>query len=269
MRLKVRGAPMKETIIICDAKPKLNDPICIAGLPGIGNIGRIAVGYMVTQLKVKKFADLYSPYFFPFIMINNDAVHVLRNEFYYYKNPNGRDIIFLIGDTQSYDPKGHYEVCGKIIEFLKEIDCKEVITIGGFGTGKVSDEKRRIYGVLTDNSMMKDYKKYDIKFDIGKDIGIHTVIGAAGLLPGIGMTQGMKGLILLGETTGFPIITDPTAAEAALMVLQKIIGIKIDLSKLDEKVKAMHEFINKLEDLQKQATEIQKGKKPEDLKYIG
>ena len=70
---------MFETHIISDKKPKLKNPICIVGLPGIGNIGRIAVGYMVTQLKVKKFADLYSPYFFPFVMIHDDSVHVLRN----------------------------------------------------------------------------------------------------------------------------------------------------------------------------------------------
>jgi len=46
--------------------------------------------------------------------------------------------------------------------------------------------------------------------------------------------------------------------------------IKIDLTKLDEKVKAMHEFIKKLEDIQKQAIDqMQKEKKPEELKYIG
>jgi hypothetical protein len=80
----------------------------------------------------------------------------------------------------------------------------------------------------------------------------------------------MKGLVLLGETTGFPIMTDPTAAEAILNVLQKILKLKVDLSKLDERVKAMHEFIKKLEDIQKQAMDqMQKEKKPEDLKYIG
>ena len=40
--------------------------------------------------------------------------------------------------------------------------------------------------------------------------------------------------------------------------------------KLEEKVKAMHDFIKKLEEIQKQAVEqMQRGKKPEELKYIG
>ena len=257
---------MIETKIYMEKKPKLKNPICIVGLPGIGNIGRIAIGYMVHMLKAKKFAELYSPYFFPFVMIHNNMIHTLRNEFYFFKGKD-TDVILLIGDCQTYDPKGHYEVVGTILEFLKGLNCKLIITVGGFGTGKVS-EKLNVYGSVTDQEMIKDYKNYGINFDIGGQIG--TIVGASGLLVGLSKLYGMKGLVLLGETTGFPIMTDPTAAEAILNVLQKILKMKIDLSKLDERVKAMHEFIKKLEDIQKQAIDqMQKEKKPEELKYIG
>jgi len=257
---------MLETKIIADSKPKLKNPICKVGLPGIGNIGRIAVGYMVHELKAKKFAELYSPYFFPFIMINNNMIHTLRNEFYYVKGSK-QDLILLIGDCQTYDPKGHYEVAGKILEFLKSVGCKQIITVGGFGTGQVS-EKPTVYGSVTENDMVEKYKKLGINFDISGQIG--TIVGASGLLVGLSKLYGIKGLVLLGETTGFPIITDPTAAEAVLDILKKILKIKIDLSKLDEKVKAMHDFIKKLESIQKQAMEqLGKEKKPEELKYIG
>lgn len=258
---------MLETKIIERAKVKLKNPLCIVGLPGIGNIGRIAIGYLVHELKAKKFADLYSPYFFPFVMIHNDMVHTLRNEFYYYKNPKGRDLILLIGDCQTYDPKGHYEIVGKILEFLKKLGCKEIITVGGFGTGKVS-EKPKVFGVVTDSKTVSQYRRFGVNFKISGKIG--TIVGASGLLVGLGEIYGMKGTVLLGETTGFPIITDPTAAEAVLEILQKILKIKVDLSRLEEKVKAMHDFLKKLEEIQKEATkQIQKGKKPEELRYIG
>ncbi|MBU3896857.1 MAG: proteasome assembly chaperone family protein [Nanoarchaeota archaeon] len=258
---------MKETTIITLEKPKLRNPICIVGLPGIGNIGRIAMGYAVQQLKAKKFAELYSPYFFPFVMIHEDKIHTLRNEFYYYKDKK-RDYIFVIGDCQSYDPKGHHEVAGSILEFLKSFGCKEVITIGGFGTGKVT-EKPQVYGAATDQSIIDDFKKSGVKFDVtGK---ITTIVGASGLIVGLSNAYGMKGICLLGETSGYPIITDPTAAEAVLTVLQKTLNMKLDLKKLDEKVKAMHEFIKKLDSIQQQATEQISGggKKKDDLKYIG
>ena len=257
---------MLETRILVEKKPKLKNPICIVGLPGIGNIGRIAVGYMVHELKAKKFAELYSPYFFPFVMINNNMIHTLRNEFYYVKGKQN-DLILLIGDCQTYDPKGHYEVAGKILEFLKGIGCKQIITVGGFGTGQVS-EKPTVYGSVTENEDVSKYKKLGINFDISGQIG--TIVGASGLLVGLSKLYGIKGIVLLGETTGFPIITDPTAAEAVLDILKKILKIKIDLSKLDEKVKAMHDFIKKLESIQKQAMEqLGKEKKSEELKYIG
>lgn len=261
---------MIETKIILEKKVKPKNPICIVGLPGIGNIGRIAVGYMVQQLKAKKIAELYSPYFFPFVMIHENIIHTLRNEFYLYKTKS-RDVIFLIGDCQTYDPKGHYEVAHKILEFLKSLGVKEIITIGGFGTGRVS-ENPEVYGVASDKQIFKKYSKYKkINFKVEHKIG--TIVGASGLLPGLGKQYGISGLVLLGETSGFPIITDPTAAEAVLIILNEILKLKIDLSKLQEKVDAMHNFIKKLEQIQAQAmAQIEKSKKgtnKEKLKYIG
>ncbi len=255
-----------ETKIFSTEKPKLKNPICLVGLPGIGHIGRIAVDYMVHELRAKKFADLYSPYFFPFVLVHEDRIHTLKNEFYYYRNPKGNDLILLIGDCQTYDPKGHYEVAGKILSFLSEIGCKKIITIGGFATGNAS-EKPKVFGITPEDSK-EDLKKYGIETKVSGQIG--TIVGASGLLAGLAKLDGMDSIILLGETSGFPIITDPTSSEAVLVSLQKILGIKIDLSKLRQKVDEMHEFIKKLHDIQTQAMEqSQKPKKQEDLKYIG
>lgn len=258
---------MNETNIIIESKPKLKNPVCIVGLPGIGNIGRIAIGYAVQQLKAKKFAELYSPNFFPFVMIHENKIHVLRNEFYFHKGKE-RDFIFIIGDTQSSDQKGHYELAGKILEFLKSLGCKDIVTIGGFGTGKAVDEPR-IFASATDDSLVKLYEKNGVSFNLAGNIT--TIVGASGLIAGLSPQYGMKGICLLGETTGYPIITDPTAAEAILSVLKKTLKLNIDLKKLDEKVSAMHEFMKKLESIQEQAMESMKtkGDKKDDLKYIG
>jgi uncharacterized protein (TIGR00162 family) len=258
---------MIETEIITSEKPKLKNALCIVGLPGIGHIGRIAVDYMVHELKAKKFAELYSPYFFPFVIIHEDRIHTLRNEFFYYKNANGRDLVLLIGDSQTYDPKGHYEISGKIVDFVKSLGCKEIVTIGGFSTGRVT-EKPKVFGVVSQSNQSKELAKKGVELKVSGQIG--TIVGAAGLIPGIGDLRGLKTYTLLGETSGFPIVTDPNAAEAVLETLQKILGIKMDLSRLRDKVEQMHEFIKKLSELQNQAMEsMQKSKKPEDLKYIG
>lgn len=256
---------MLETEIIVAKKPKLKNPLCLVGLPGIGHVGRIAVDYMIHELRATKFAELYSPYFFPFVMVHNDMVHMLRNEFFYWKGK--RDLILLIGDSQTYDPKGHYEISGKIVNFIRSLGCKEVITIGGFSTGRIT-EKPKVFGVVTEPGQTKLLSKYGIETRVTGRIG--TIVGAAGLIVGVGKLKGMKAFTLLGETSGFPIVTDPNAAEAVLEVVQKILGLKLDLTRLRKKVEEMHEFIKKITELQAQALEqLQKPKKKEELKYIG
>jgi uncharacterized protein (TIGR00162 family) len=261
------------TVIKVFEKPKLKDPILIEGLPGVGNIGRIAVGYLVDELKAKKFATLYSEWFFPFVMLSERyMVHLLKNDFYYYKakTQNQRDIIFLVGDCQSLSPQGHYEVMEKVLDLVESLGVKEIITVGGLATGEL--EKASVIGATTDKQTMEKYKKYGIDFNASDKVGY--IVGAAGLLLGLGKERGMSGLCILGQTTGFPIVTDPRAAESVLNILLKILNLEIDMSKLEKKVKEMEDFIKKIEMLQKKAiSEISKPpqEKPakDELRYIG
>jgi uncharacterized protein (TIGR00162 family) len=209
------------------------------------------------------------------VLHDKNQVHLLKNEFYYYKakKKGQRDIIFLVGDCQSLDPKGHYEVMEKVLDFAEKFGVKEIFTIGGIVTGEVEKGKKAL-GAVTDKDLVEKYQKYGVEFTAGDKIGY--IVGAAGLLLGLGKERGIKGICLLGETSGFPIVTDPKGAEIVLNSLVKILGLKVDMSKLDQKVKEMEEFIKKVEDLQKKAlseiskTEAQPQQKTrEQTRYIG
>ena len=101
------------------------------------------------------------------------------------------------------------------------------------------------------------------------------IVGAAGLLLGLGKEMGIEGLCILGETTGFPIVTDPKAAEAVLNRITRMLDIDIKMDKLEASVKEMEGFIKKVESLQKKALEDmhKTDKAPvegkEQLRYIG
>jgi uncharacterized protein (TIGR00162 family) len=255
-------------------KPKLKDPLFIEGLPGVGNVGRIAAGYLVEELKAKKFAELFSSHFMPFVLLHqSSAVHVLKNEFYYWKakEKNQRDLIILIGDSQSVDPEGHYEIVNTILDYLEKFGVKEIITLAGLSIGEMI-EKPKVIGAVSDVELIKKYEKYGIDFEAGSKVG--TIVGASGLMIGLGRVRGMKGVCLLGETVGFPIIPDPKSAEALLRVIVKILNVKIDTSKIEKKVKEMEDFIKKIEDVQKRALgqflkPMEKPGKEEKLSYIG
>lgn len=243
---------------------KLRKPIMVEGLPGIGNVGRVAAGYLVSELKMKKFAELYSPYFLPLVILHEDGIsHLLKCEFYYYKDKKN-DIIVLTGDTQSISPEGHYEVCDSILDFAEKLGVKEIITIGGFAEGK-EVVKPRVIGSVNDRKLLKKYSKYGIDF---KEMAVGTIVGASGLLLGLGSIRNIDGLCLMGETIGLPLITDPKAADRVLQVLAKILGIRVDLSKLEKIVKEMEGRIKRAESIHKRVLrELPKTK--EDIRYIG
>ena len=267
-------------------KPKLKNPIFIEGLPGVGNVGRISAGYLVEELKAVKFAELYSSHFMPFVLLQKGSdVHVLKNEFYYWK-PKGRtgkrgqrDMIILIGDSQSIDPEGHYEIVEEILKYIKKFGVKEMITLAGLGVGEKKDNPE-VIGAVNDPKLVKKYRKYGIKFATSDKVG--TIVGASGLLLGLGKTDGIDGLCLLGETSGIPLIPDPKSAEAVLNTLTKILDIKVDTSKIQKKVKEMEDFIKRMEKMQRNAlTQMMKermhspaekgkeGEEEEELSYIG
>jgi len=256
-----------ETTIHVTEKVRLRNPVMIEGLPGIGNVGRVAAGYMINELKMKKFAELYSPHFLPLVILGTDAVaSLLKCEFYYYKSPK-LDIVVLTGDTQSISPHGHYEICDKVVHFAKAIGVKEIITLGGFAEGKEVDEPR-IVGAVNIKKLLKKYEKSGI--DFGKDHPVGTIVGASGLLIGLGRTHGIDGLCLMGETYGMPLMTDPKAADRVLHTLSSVLGIKLDLSRLERIIKEMEERIRKTDKIHKKMlSELVKQGKDDQVRYIG
>ncbi|MDY6789003.1 MAG: proteasome assembly chaperone family protein [Candidatus Nanohaloarchaea archaeon] len=256
------------TTVIIDEKPELEDPIFIEGLTGIGHIGRTVVSYLIDQLEAEKFGELISHHFPHWAIVNEDKqLDILKNEFYYLERDDGRDIVMLIGDAQSLDPQGHYEVAHSILDVLDDLDVEELITIGGFGTGEVVDEPD-IYGVVTKEDLKEDYEGYNISFDHS----VGQIIGASGLLLGVGERYGMDGICLLSETPGF-LLSDPKATEEVLKILEKMLDFDLDYDNLDEKIEEAQEVIKKIQKLQKQVQEQQhKGKSEkggEELGYIG
>lgn len=258
-----------DTQVIFHEEPELDNPLFVEGLTGIGHIGRTAVHYLIDNLEVTKFAEIISHHFPHWAIVNDDKeVDILMNELYYLQREEGRDIIFLLGDAQSIDPQGHYTVVHKILDILEDYGCNELITIGGYGTGEMTEEPD-VFGVVSDKELKEDYTDLGVSFD--HNVG--QIIGATGLLLGIGKRYDMEGVALLAETPGF-LLSDPKATEAVLEVLEELLDIDLDYSNLDEKVEEVEEVIKRIQELQKQAqqgsqTPGEEGGEGEELGYIG
>src|SRR4030066_1062239 len=115
-------------------KPQLNNPVLIEGLPGIGFVANIAALHLITELKVKRFAQIVSASFQDFaVTTEGGGTRSPINELYYVKGVNGgRDLIIWHGNTQALTTFGQYELCGKVLDIVKELGCRLAISLGGF-----------------------------------------------------------------------------------------------------------------------------------------
>lgn len=219
------------------ALPKLNNPILVEGLPGIGNVGKITVDFMIEALKAEKLYSFFS-YKFPhsvFVGINN-LVELPKLEIYYKKfEGDKRDLIIVTGDIQPIDEEGCWSFCEEIIKIAKSLDCKEIITTGGIGLQEVP-EKPRVFCTANDAGLYKEYaqKEMLVEKDIFGIVG--PIVGVSGILLGLAKQRGIKGVSLLAETFGHPLYLGVMGAKEILRVLEAKFGYGIDLKKINKDI---------------------------------
>jgi hypothetical protein len=251
------------TVKYLNQKPKLKNPMLIEGLPGIGNVGKLAVEHLIEMIRAKKFIELYSKDFPPQVFINTDGtVKLVNNEFYYWKakKKNQRDLILLTGDYQGLSSQGQYELVNTILNIAEEFNVKEMYTLGGYGLG-YEIEKPKVLFAATNKQLVKTIKKQGAIFK--KDEPGGGIIGASGLLLGLGKLRGLEGACFMGETSGY--LVDPKSAKAVLKILTKITNIEVDFSRLEEKAREIELIAHQLHEME----HMSKDKKADDLKYIG
>src|SRR5881392_4177664 len=210
--------------------PKLDDPIFIEGLPGIGNVGKLAAEHLKDELKAVKFAEIFSKYFPPQVLVQDDGqVKLVNNEMHFVKRGHGKDLVLLTGDYQGLTPEGQYELSDFILRELKKLGVRRIFTLGGYGMGRMVTKPR--------------------------------VLGAA---TGVELVNEMEAVCLMGETSGY--FVDPKSAQAVLDVLTKYLSIEISFNELENKAKQIDQITSKLKDIE---AAPETPDKREDLGYIG
>ena len=229
-------------------KPKLNKPLLIEGLPGIGNVGKLAVEHLIDNVKAVKFAEVHSKDFPPQVFINTDGtVKLVNNEFFYWKakKRNQRDLILLTGDYQGLSSQGQYELVEKILDISEEVGANEMYTLGGYGLGHEIEEPK-VLCATTDKNLVKQMKKFGAVFKKNEPGG--GIVGASGLLLGLGKLRGFKGVCFMGETPGY--LVDPKSAKAVLKIIMKITNIDINLSALEKKAREIESIAHQLKEME-------------------
>ena len=218
-------------------KPKLNNPVLIEGLPGIGFVANISALHLIQELKAKLFAEIHSSSFQDFaITAEEGKARFPVNELYYHKSRDRveRDLIILYGNTQALTTIGQYELCGRVLDVAEELGCHYIITLGGLKREEKLDIPK-LYCVASDSETLQE------PLSLGAEIIGGQIFGVAGLLVGLGKLRGMKGLCLLAETLGF--YPDATATREVLKAICKMLHLKIELTRLDVAAEATRSIL--------------------------
>jgi len=208
------------------SKPKFKKPKLIAGLPGIANVGKLAIEFMIRQLNTKKFLELHSEYLPEWAIPEEGNVRPLRIDFYYSKPRNLKHhLIFLSADAQASTPEGQYVLTDEILTLSEEWAVTTIGTMAAYVIAPEETEKKPVVGTATNRRLAKLLGENGVELLKG---GV--IVGMNGILPGLAPLKGIEGFCLLGTTEGG--IVDPKASSAVLQVMASILEISIDTAEL-------------------------------------
>jgi len=209
------------------SQPRLENPVFVEGLPGFGNVGKIAARLIIEFTHANVFAELYSPSFPDYVVVNKDGVCLPPKYEFHTASLGKTQFVILTGDAQPSreDVVAHYLLCDDILDFVAQYGCKFVATMAGVTTPKPAGE---VYVAATSPELaVKAVEKGAVVYGGGR------ILGAAGLLLALAKNREWEGVCLLGATTGLK--ADRGAAFSVFKLLMRMFGTEPPNATIEER----------------------------------
>jgi len=201
------------------SNPPLDNPIFVQGLPGFGNVGRIAAHLLIKFCDAKPFAELYSSSFPDYVAITTKGIANLPRYEFFYAPMEKNNLIIMTGEIQpSFDDVvAHYDVCESVVDFVEELGCRFIVTMGGV---PITEDKTQVFIAATSPRLATEFmEKGGVIYSKGR------IVGATGLTLALAKERKIDGVGLLGTTLGFK--ADRGAGFLVFKFLMKALGKEI------------------------------------------
>ncbi|MFQ5474452.1 MAG: PAC2 family protein [Candidatus Nanoarchaeia archaeon] len=220
--------------------PTIRSPVLVEGLPGIGNVGKVAVDFIIDEIKAKKIFEIFSHDLPNSVFVNENNLVELPVIEIYYKKINGKhDVLLLTGDVQPTFESSCYDFCGALLDKFEELNGSEIITLGGIGLSEIP-KKPSVYCTGNNQKMIARYKRgTKINDELYGVVG--PIVGVSGLLIGLASRREIPAVALLAETLGHPAYLGIKGARELVKVLNKKAGLKINIKKLEKEIDELEE----------------------------
>ncbi len=240
-----------------DFRPELRRPVLIEGLPGVGNVGKLAADLVARQLGARRYARMYSEELPPQVIVDGDCVADAARMELWVADIGDRDAVFVLGEFQGTTPNGQHILSEDVFRMVLPYDPSMVITLGGYGTGQLSAAPR-VLGAVSDPSMRPRMEAAGIGFYPGEPQG--GIVGAAAMMLAFGAMYGVPSVCIMGETSGY--IVDHRSARNVIRSLCAVLGVEVDTSEYAEAADSIETAsLAPADEAEPQATE-------EDISYI-
>lgn len=218
--------------------PRLKKPILISGLPGVGNVGKIALDFLVDKLKAKRFMEITS-YSFPHcVFINEKNIVELPVIELFYKNLKKHSLILLGGDVQPLDEKACYEFCDTVLDVFQNHKGTEIITLGGVALERIPKNP----AVFCTGTDQKTIEKYSLCSKKASEL-MGPIIGVSGLLTGLAKSRKIPAVTMLAESFGHPNYLGIKGAKEILTILNKKLNLRININELNAEIEEIEDEI--------------------------
>lgn len=246
--------------------PVLKNPVLIAGLPGIGNVGKIVVDFLIDELKAKPLYKIHSSAFPHTVFVTEKNLVELPSIELHYVKGTGKtpDFLLLSGDVQPTEQETCYDFCDLVLDIFQEFKGKEIITLGGIGLQEVSQQPK-VFCTGNVQEIIDCYKK-DTAINPNLYGVVGPIVGVAGVLLGLAQHRNIPAISLLAETIAHPYYVGIKGSKEILSLLQKKFMLSLDIAKLDKEIK---EFERELLQTAEQIEEAQKHGSLHRQSYIG
>lgn len=194
----------------------------IVGIPDIGLVGPIAATHIIEEMDLEEVGFLESNLFPPIVVVHD---HTPKSPIRLYGN---KKLIVLISEMP-IAPKLINPLSETLANWFAEKKFNSVISIGGIARqDRVEIEKPEVYGLPSNKKMADVLSKADIKvFEEG------LLVGSYGAILRSCMRKKINSMYLMAEShLKYP---DPGAAASAIVALNRILGVDIDVKSLEDK----------------------------------
>ena len=215
---------LSEKVRVLEKRPIADEPTIIAGLPDVGLVGVIASLHVISSLKMEEVGIIDSELLPPIIVLQNGLpVSPLR----FMGDKDGKMLVIV---SETAIPAGAvYQLSKAIVDWAYSKKAKLVVSLGGIAVqDRQNIEEPKVFAMASDEEMLNLLKEKGFRI-----IDRGYIVGPYALIMKYCSLNGIPAIGLLAES--FLHYPDPEAAASALLNLNKLLGLDIDVSKLKER----------------------------------